>query len=1755
MGYFFLVLASAVAGAIGHEPRVRPRDTGRSNPAPRSFGATKRPDLPGENSLYNPYAGEDWFYQARIGPNHYSPAQYAKALSAARDAAKQAPVRSEPAQKGGGGELAHVSGGSWTNIGPSPETDSFYGCPCSGRVTAIATTTTAGTLYLGSAGGGVWKTTNYGTSWTELTDSQPTLAVGALYVDTSTTPNTIYVGTGEGNNSQDSFYGEGILVSTNGGTSWSTLAGSSIFDGYHISSLVVTHPSVGVTYIYVGWQGGLWLSTNGGTSFSSLETSYVVSSMALAYTGSPSTLYVGESTGGIFESTNANTATPTFTQLTSGLPTGANQIWPVVATAPSNSNYLYASIYDTTDGDGFYSSSNGGSSWTKSSTAPLYMQGDIYYPTWGTYDQGSYDNVLAVSPVSDTTVVAAGIGVVMTTDAGSTWQNVNDYADSDPMHPDTHALVFDSSGYLYVGNDGGAYKVTSPGTSETVTNLNTNLSITQFYPGADEYDNGSTITAGSQDNGNEIYTGSSTWPMYCGGDGTGTAIDPLDKNNYYCVSDQVLYNSIGTAVTPHCVTYASNTCQSANFVVPLALVPNPASIDQPTLYFGADHVYKSTDGGATWTETASYGSSYVSTITVDPVNPDVIYVGYNDGTIQYSNDAGTTWTTIVGIVASDSGQWVSSIAISPSSSSDIFVTFTSFVPEYSFSSPLVAEVTGAQGASPTFTSDNGSGGTAIPNAPTNSVIIDGTGIIVGTDVGVFTAVPSGATTSWSALGTGFPDVQVMQLNLTSGGLLMASTHGRGMWEMTVSPTPSPPPEEGVDSTATASPTTVAANGVSSSTITVTLESQGAPVVGDTVSLTPSGGSSAITCLATPCQTNASGQVQFKVTDTVDEVVTYTATDTTDSVVVGDSVFASDTPTVTFAYKVQSVGVTLSTNVVGATPVTYTVTFTTSGAGALGSGSSITLGAAASTLFPTSSGSYSVVDTTTSTSCTVSGASGGASSVISLASPCTVNNLDSVRVTVSGVTNATSAGSKTLSVTTSSDTTAGTVSYTLVPAATSASLSTVVASPTNPAVSNVGSGGSTVTVTLKDQFSNPEPSGISVSLTAGSGSSVITTSPATTNASGVATFTVTDTTVQTVVYTARDVTNSVTITQTASVRFQPVDEAVDSTLVTSNNSPATSSGGGGSIITVTLQQGTGCPPTCTPVSGSSVSLSASGGTSVITCNALPCQTNGLGQVSFTVTDQYPEVVTYSAEDITNLVTVNQTVSLTFVATGGSGGSSGGSSNQVSAGLSTISVSSTKVSADGLSSATVTVHLVSTQGTSLVGKSVSLTMSVSGSSFGGAVSPQNVVTDGNGYALFTVVDSTVQDVTISATDLSDAVQLASSVTVEFVTPIPSGEFSTILATPTQVPADGTSKSTIIVTLRDSGDLLSTGANVTVTGSVSGGTFHGTISPQSCVTDSAGSCLFSITDGTAEQVTISASDTTDSITVAQVASVDFTNATVATNSSFITVSPSLVPVGQSATADVWIEDSNQGPVVDKSVTLTASVQGGSFHGKISPPSGVTTSNGDAVFQVTDPVSETVMLSATDTTDGVPIEMGATLTFQGPSSSGTGQTPPTLTKPDGFEMVTSLGWVGNFGQSQGFGSATGISSFVVGAATTPNGNGYWLVTATGSVQAFGNAVLFGSADSMNLAKPIVGMASTPDGLGYWLVASDGGIFAFGDAVEMGSLGGQNIGQPVAGMAVTSDGKGYWIVTQSGEIFAFGDAPDVGSGFPFGPVSAVASG
>jgi hypothetical protein len=149
-----------------------------------------------------------------------------------------------------------------------------------------------------------------------------------------------------------------------------------------------------------------------------------------------------------------------------------------------------------------------------------------------------------------------------------------------------------------------------------------------------------------------------------------------------------------------------------------------------------------------------------------------------------------------------------------------------------------------------------------------------------------------------------------------------------------------------------------------------------------------------------------------------------------------------------------------------------------------------------------------------------------------------------------------------------------------------------------------------------------------------------------------------------------------------------------------------------------------------------------------------------------------------------------------------------------------------------------------------------------------------------------------------------------------------------------------------------------------------------------------------------------------------------------------------------------------------------------------------------------------------------------------------------NGYWLVATDGGIFTFGDARFYGSTGSLhlNRPIVGMAPTPSGNGYWLVASDGGIFTFGDARFHGSTGGLPLVQPVVGMAASPSGNGYWLVAADGGIFTFGDAPFYGSIGGHRLNQPVVSMSATRDGRGYWFVASDGGVFTYGDAGFFGS-------------
>ena len=711
----------------------------------------------------------------------------------------------------------------------------------------------------------------------------------------------------------------------------------------------------------------------------------------------------------------------------------------------------------------------------------------------------------------------------------------------------------------------------------------------------------------------------------------------------------------------------------------------------------------------------------------------------------------------------------------------------------------------------------------------------------------------------------------------------------------------------------------------------------------------------------------------------------------------------------------------------------------------------------------------------------------------------------------------------------SDTTAESVTYTatdttdsglVVSATATVNFAQAVVTPTNSSIvagsSAVATAGSTtVTVTLKDQGSAPQPvAGKVITLNQGSGSSTIapaSTGSDTTDAQGQATFTVSDSTAESVTYTATDTTdNNLALTGlSVSVTFGNLSvSASQSTVVTTTPVVATTTSGVSATqgtVDVTLLEGS------SPVSGKTVTLTGSPSSTVVIMPS--SQTTGSdGVASFTVSDPTAETVTFSAVDTTDSnLALNKTTQVSFQVP------------TASASASAITATPSAVPADGVTAAGITVTIDDQFGDPLANKTVTVSGVVSGTPNPSVTanivpsqasnSTQITTTNGSGEITFDSNDTTAESITYTAVDTTDNVTLSQTATVAFLATAAQVSQSSVQANPTSVPADGKTASTVTVALADHNRNPVPGIMVALT-ALNGSSV---ITPASGVaTDSAGNATFEVTDTTSEVVRYRATDTTDGLPlVGEEVQITFGTpppTVPAIPDSDIVASSTTVPADGSsnATVQVVLSDANGLPLGGKAVALVPM----SIYASESPTTATTDSTGTASFTVTDKVAESVTFTATDLTDNMPLNgLSVTISFTPVTRGSATSTAAALNKP------------------------------IVAMASIPDGNGYWMAASDGGVFSEGSDTgFYGSAGSLQLNKPIVGMAATPDGKGYWLVASDGGIFNYGDAGFYGSAGALPLNKPIVGMAATPDGKGYWLVASDGGIFNYGDAGFYGS-------------
>ncbi len=732
-----------------------------------------------EDDLLLPMKRDLWFQKQRAYPNAHIPRgamwhalQQRQALIGRRRLALRALPAAVAAQ------ADPFSSVTWTADGPQPAAGYNGSGAYSGRATSIAVhPTDPNTVYLGTAAGGVWKTTDGGATWTPLTDTQSSLAIGAVAIDPNN-PNTVFAGTGEPDFSLDSYYGQGLLKSTDAGSTW-TLIRSPFTTGDTAPDFTQIAVQPGSSNIVLAANlAGLYRSADGGSTWSEVlnpggdagvtAVIFDVKNPSIAYAGIGG--YYATLTGTVYRSTDAGA---TWNSI-SGSGTGALPAPSAVirtALAEDANGKLYAAVANSqyTAPGLLYATTNSGTSWTKLSS-PSASDGLDWYR-----------NAIAVSPTNPQVLYASGASLYQSMDGGQTWA----VAGGGVAYADQHGFAFSADGSrMYVADDGGIFVTTAPTTANPAfTSLNTALNTMTFYPGFSLMP-GSTpgLLAGSQDHGLNLYQGALAWPNgeysgYCG-DGGSVYVDPKGTYAYaHCEGGYANWtaNATGDTVTTSWVAAVTgiNTSDRMPWVADIKGDPKTLA----TVYTVTDKLYQSTNNAGAWTAISgdlTGGNSTLTTIAIAPSNSNIVYTGAGDGTVSMTSNAlsGTSaaWKTLTGLP----NRSISKILVAPNSAQDVYAAIGGF------GSGHILHSTNGGG---TWTDISGD----LPDTPADSVVLDPSllhTLYLATDTGVYVTTNGG--TNWTLLGQGLPNVVVQDALMDPATrILHVITHGRGAWEATL----------------------------------------------------------------------------------------------------------------------------------------------------------------------------------------------------------------------------------------------------------------------------------------------------------------------------------------------------------------------------------------------------------------------------------------------------------------------------------------------------------------------------------------------------------------------------------------------------------------------------------------------------------------------------------------------------------------------------------------------------------------------------------------------------------------------------------------------------------------------------------------------------------------------------------------------------------------------------------------------------------
>jgi photosystem II stability/assembly factor-like uncharacterized protein len=724
-----------------------------------SYWENKTPE---KGDGYKPFKRWEWFWEPRVGQSGEFPPSdinYTEWQKFKNNEAiyKKAPVKTQ-----------------WTFMGPSTTPGGYDGL---GRLNCVTFhPTDPNIMWVGSPGGGIWKTTDMGVTWTPLSDYNGVLGVSGIAVNPKHT-DSIYIATGDGD--RGSLFGLtggsagdnksiGVLLSTDGGLNWKPTGLNWTIAQTKLLSRIIMNPN-NPKQLFVAASDGIFVTNDAGLTWTNKQSGYF---MDITFApNNPSIIYATTydyfGNAKMYRSINGgNTFTQTF------ILSSANRI--AIGTTPANPKKVMLLLSDKDNGrfGGIYQSFDTGRTFTvKYDTSEINLLSSAYNGKTKK-GQGWYDLAFCISPLDENLIFVGGVNIWKSTNGADSFK-INTMwsanATQNPKktqvtHADKHFMAYNPvNGYLFDCNDGGIYYSTNEGNSWNM--ISNGLGIMQFYRMSIIESDTNMVLAGAQDNGTKVRRGQ-TWFESTGGDGMDCAIDPEDPNVFYSGIQYGKINRTNNGVVKVISDNIKNKPKGA-WVTPYVIDPN----DHNTLYAGYKAIYKTSDQGETWVPICDslWKPNYVINIAVAEGNSQIIYAS-DFYKIYKTTNGGAAWTLITSTSIP-----ITNIKIHPKNPHVFYYTLSSYVASgkvYRINSLA----TGVE-KSTNLTLN-------LPNVAINCIVFDKDSkesLYIGTDVGVF--YKDTAMGAWESLNTNLPNVVVTELEINQKErLLYAATFGRGVWK-------------------------------------------------------------------------------------------------------------------------------------------------------------------------------------------------------------------------------------------------------------------------------------------------------------------------------------------------------------------------------------------------------------------------------------------------------------------------------------------------------------------------------------------------------------------------------------------------------------------------------------------------------------------------------------------------------------------------------------------------------------------------------------------------------------------------------------------------------------------------------------------------------------------------------------------------------------------------------------------------------------